>query len=454
MVFFIKVIYLWFLDLPLSFDESYYWDWSRHLDWGYFSKPPMVAWVIWVSTKIFGVSEFAVRFPAVLSISIAGSFFYLLVRKYVTEIYLRVFYVFSFFVIPILTVYSFIMTIDPLLICFWIVAIYFLSNFIEKENLTNAFLTGLFVGLGLLTKQTMAVFLFLVFTYFLLFKREVFKKINFYYIFLIPMIMIIPNIYWNYTHEFVMFKHTEEHFSREGFSILKGLKLIGESAILYGPIILLFFIRSLKDLRRIGSQSGCLNFLYINGVFLLLLWIVSFFVELNVNWILPFGISVFIYLILSQANSLTFIKKLNFLFCLFFSLIILIFGYRADKFPDKAQEVLKKFKGWRELAVTVERIHDRNIPIVASSRDIASSLAFYLTHHPEIYVIRNKPFPENQYHVWRDDRDLRGREVLWIQKGERFPSHLKAPVKVSQLKVKISKNLEREFSVWKGVWQP
>lgn len=453
MVFLVKVIYLWFLDLPLSFDESYYWDWSRHLDWGYFSKPPMVAWVIWLSTKILGVSEFAVRFPAVLSISISGMFFYLLIRKYVTEIYLKIFYVLSFFAIPILTVYSFIMTIDPLLICFWIGAMYFLSNFIEKKDTINAFLTGVFVGLGLLTKQTMAAFLFLAFLYFLLFKKEFFKKIQFYYIFFIPMIMILPNIYWNYEHGFIMFKHTEEHFSREGFSILKGLKLIGESAVLYGPIILIFCVRFLKDLKMIGSQNEFLKFLYINGVFLLLLWMFSFFVELNVNWILPFGISVFIYLILSKANSLTFINKLNFLFCLFFSLIILIFGYRSDKFPDKAQEVLKKFKGWRELAVVVERVHDRRIPIVVSSRDIASSLAFYLPYHPEVYVIKKRPFPENQYHVWRDDRDLSGREVLWVQKGITVPNYLQDPVKVSQLRVKISKNLERDFSVWKGVWQ-
>lgn len=453
MMFFVKVIYLWFLDLPLSFDESYYWDWSRHPDWGYFSKPPMVAWVIGLSTKILGVSEFAVRFPAVLSISISGVFFYLLVRKYITELQLKIFYVLSFFAIPILTVYSFIMTIDPLLICFWIGAIYFLSNFIEKEDTINALLTGLFVGLGLLVKQTMVVFLLFSFIYFLFFRKEVFKKIQFYYIFFIPMIMILPNIYWNYTHEFVMFKHTEEHFSREGFSILKGLKLIGEVTVLHGPIILLFFVKFFKDLKTIKAQNGLFGFLYLNGFFLLLLWIVSFFIELNVNWMLPFGISVFIYLMLMGTKNLSFIKKLNFLFCLFFSLTILIFGYKPDKFPDKAQEVLKKFRGWRELAVTVERIHDRSIPIVTSSRDIASSLAFYLSYHPKVYVIRKKPSPENQYHIWRDDRDLWGREVLWVQRGEKFPSHLRDPVMISHLKVKISKDLERVFSIWKGVWE-
>jgi Dolichyl-phosphate-mannose-protein mannosyltransferase len=32
--------------LPLSGDEAYYWEWSRHLALGYYDHPPMVAWLI------------------------------------------------------------------------------------------------------------------------------------------------------------------------------------------------------------------------------------------------------------------------------------------------------------------------------------------------------------------------------------------------------------------------
>ncbi|MDD3837175.1 MAG: 4-amino-4-deoxy-L-arabinose transferase, partial [Phenylobacterium sp.] len=36
-------------DSPLELypDEAQYWLWSRTLDFGYFSKPPVVAWTIW-----------------------------------------------------------------------------------------------------------------------------------------------------------------------------------------------------------------------------------------------------------------------------------------------------------------------------------------------------------------------------------------------------------------------
>src|SRR5262249_33116461 len=60
--------------LDLASDEAHYWDWSRHLDWSYYSKGPLVAWLIRLSCDLFGHwSElhtgnlmFAVRLPAVL----------------------------------------------------------------------------------------------------------------------------------------------------------------------------------------------------------------------------------------------------------------------------------------------------------------------------------------------------------------------------------------------------
>src|SRR6476660_2833864 len=41
--------------IDLSEDESHYWEWSRHLDYGYYSKPPGIAWVIWGALKVGGM---------------------------------------------------------------------------------------------------------------------------------------------------------------------------------------------------------------------------------------------------------------------------------------------------------------------------------------------------------------------------------------------------------------
>jgi 4-amino-4-deoxy-L-arabinose transferase-like glycosyltransferase len=51
---------------PLTFDEAYYWTWSKHLAGGYYDHPPMVAVVIRLGTTIGGDTEFGVRLVSIL----------------------------------------------------------------------------------------------------------------------------------------------------------------------------------------------------------------------------------------------------------------------------------------------------------------------------------------------------------------------------------------------------
>ena len=61
LVFFSRLFLNYHLNLPLHFDEAQYWDWAQNLDWGYFSKPPLLPWLIKIITNTFGHSEFAIR---------------------------------------------------------------------------------------------------------------------------------------------------------------------------------------------------------------------------------------------------------------------------------------------------------------------------------------------------------------------------------------------------------
>src|SRR2546422_6940922 len=71
----VRVVYLASnCPLDLAPDEAHYWDWSRHLDWSYYSKGPLVAWLIRLSCALFGDWSYAltgnealaVRLPAVI----------------------------------------------------------------------------------------------------------------------------------------------------------------------------------------------------------------------------------------------------------------------------------------------------------------------------------------------------------------------------------------------------
>lgn len=61
-----RFVALFATQLELYPDEAQYWLWSRTLDWGYYSKPPMVAWLIWATTRLGGDAEPWVRLSAPL----------------------------------------------------------------------------------------------------------------------------------------------------------------------------------------------------------------------------------------------------------------------------------------------------------------------------------------------------------------------------------------------------
>ena len=61
-------------DLNLSFDEAQYWTWSLNIDWGYYSKPPLLAWLIGLSTKTCGISELCLRMSSPILYSLSTIF--------------------------------------------------------------------------------------------------------------------------------------------------------------------------------------------------------------------------------------------------------------------------------------------------------------------------------------------------------------------------------------------
>src|SRR4029453_18946143 len=60
----VRLIGLAFSQVDLFFDESQYWAWSRELAFGYFSKPPLLAWVIAGAEVVCGSTEACIRAPA------------------------------------------------------------------------------------------------------------------------------------------------------------------------------------------------------------------------------------------------------------------------------------------------------------------------------------------------------------------------------------------------------
>src|SRR5256885_11259689 len=61
----LRIVMLLASPLQLYPDEAQYWGWAQSPDWGYFSKPPLIAWLIWLTTRLSD-AEWAIRLASPL----------------------------------------------------------------------------------------------------------------------------------------------------------------------------------------------------------------------------------------------------------------------------------------------------------------------------------------------------------------------------------------------------
>ena len=67
LIFLIRSISLFFSSLELQGDEAQYWYWGTYFDWGYYSKPPLIGWMIGLFTSLFGNTAFIIKFPSLIA---------------------------------------------------------------------------------------------------------------------------------------------------------------------------------------------------------------------------------------------------------------------------------------------------------------------------------------------------------------------------------------------------
>lgn len=466
-----KFYYLLELKLPLSYDESYYWDWSRKLDWGYFSKPPLVAWIIYVSTLVFGVKELAVRIPALIMHIGSLVILYALSFRYFGEIFARA-HLFTLAFVPIFTVYSFIMTIDPPLLFFWTLSFYAFVEYLRKPNILKAIFTGIFLGCSLLTKQTSFLLLLIFFLYVYYLEKSFLSLKKTYLIFLLAFLLYSPNLYWNFKHQFLLFKHTEEHFQRFSIDLNYYLSFWAGLFFLFGPLFMVLFLKigfqllpklrvyfqnMVRGTESIEKREKLRVFLLsylLSFPPLLVFLILSFITKFNHNWIMPFFLFAYLWVLLFslQSKRKRMLLNLNLFLTFLITLLVMILPGKPYLLGKSSVLLFKKFFGWPELAKKVEKYYEGEIPLVVSSRDIASSLAFYLPSHPKVYVVNDKPTPKNQYHLWRKCEDLLGKRVFFVTKGYEKPVFLER----EELLEKVYLNfygMEKRFSLWRGIYK-
>src|SRR3954471_6931684 len=113
--------------IDLAGDEAQYWDWSRNLDWSYYSKGPLVAYLIRagcdlagpLSCRLTGTEALAVRLPAVLCGSLLLLSLYILTAQVWRREGLALLVVAVALTLPVIAAGSTLMTIDAPYTCCW-----------------------------------------------------------------------------------------------------------------------------------------------------------------------------------------------------------------------------------------------------------------------------------------------------------------------------------------------
>ena len=282
--------------IGLSEDEAYQWVWSKHLALSYYSKPPLIAYTQWLGTHLWGDTDFGVRFFAPVISAILGL---LLLRFFAREVNARAGFFLALIVsaTPLLALGSVLMTIDPLSVLFWTAAMISGWRAIQPgAKLTMWLWTGLWLGLGFLSKYTELLQLFCWVIFFVLWKpaRVHLRKPGPYLALLVNLLCMTPVLIWNQRHHWVTISHVATNASADkpwtwSWSHLHDFtSFIGVESFLLNPI---FFVATLWAgiaFWRRGRHDPRLIYLFSMGTPLFLIYMLfSFHSPVKPNWIAP-----------------------------------------------------------------------------------------------------------------------------------------------------------------------
>ncbi len=432
--------------LGLVGDESYYWDWSRHPDWCYFSKPPMVAWLIGVSTWLLGDSEAAVRFPAVVLGTIFLWYFHATARAF----YGRRAAAFAFVLMlatPNNVIANLVMSIDPPLYCFWMISLFYLRRALFDQQASAWFWAGCASAAALLSKQV-AVFVPLMLLVFILLDRRRYVWLRHeFLIYLLPiMVGLIPILVWNQQHDWVMFDHSKSHFTNQSAATIAGsLKYTGQfflyQMLLNTPLIFgLALISSVKNVLNFKILSAEKQFLALTGPVLLLgVVLLSFIQKVQSNWPVQFY---FTALILLSGDWLVGQWKKPFKFALISGYVLVGLTYLLPTllqiFPVQNSKLdpVRRFKYWHELAENIQiqrqmvlSDSENSFLLTLGHRNMASELAFYLPGHPKAYRFEASGAVTSQYEIWPGPLEFIGNNAIVVSDIADIPAQIKSAFK-------------------------
>ncbi len=462
----VTVLRLWFVgtgQLTLVQDETQYWDWTRHLQWTYYSKGPLIAWIIALWTNIFGNTELGVRFGSIFGSAVTQILLYVWLAKGWNRPRLGVVALLVFNTVILFAALGILMTTDNPFVLFWLACLVCLDMGSRADGNGRApvwpfAVLALLFGLGVLAKYTMLGFPALAALYWLGLRiKGLSPKRFFTYLFLScttgVVLGFLPTLIWNLQHDFVGYKHVMYLIGAAGKQAKTLIRFdrfpdyFGSQVGLATPWWLAFMLiggwRAVKRYfkpspvaERPSDDPGTARNLLLAVFFwpvwgFFLLW--SFHAKVLPNWATVSYVSGVVLAALAfdrflDRSSRAWARRT--IVGLAVGLFLVAHFFQYAPVPDNLN-ITHRVKGWRHLGQTVEAMRldpavfqdPDKVFIFSNLYDMTAALAFYVPGQPRTYCGWVDSRRMNQYDLWPGPTDKLGWDALYVLKDheDAFP---------------------------------
>lgn len=372
-------------------DEAQYWFWAQHLALGYYSKPPLVAWVIRLSTAILGDGEFGVRAAAPLVHGATA----LIVYAIGARLYDRrtgFWAALGYATLPGTSLSSFIISTDAVLLPCWAAALYAFIRAGEPGQERWWLVVALAAGLGLLAKYAMAYWLISALAAALAIPAERRHLPRLLGAVALAVLIYLPNLWWNWHNGFVSYLHLRDNADIAG--PLFHPKMLAEFLLsqfgVFGPVFFAFLIAIAARPRALAEPRARLLAIFTLPTLVFML-AVSLTSRAQPNWAAPVYVSGVV-LVAAWALAGGWRRTLAAGIALNLFLALGLFGTAgaaaAFDWPAK-YDPLHRLRGWHKLgaAVGTALAAHPGLTLLADDRELLAALIYNVRPHPFDAVI-------------------------------------------------------------------
>ena len=402
-------------------DEAQYWFWAQHPAFGYYSKPPLVAWLIWLTTAGFGDGEFAIRLSAPLLHAGAAGIVYA-IAAHLYDRRTGFWSALAYVTLPGVSLSAFIISTDAVLLPCWAAALYAFIRAREPGGGRWWLLAGIAAGAGLLAKYAMAYWFISALGFVLLAPGERRHLRPLCAAIAIAGLIYLPNLWWNWSHGFVSYLHVRDNaaLSARLLHPTALLEFLGSQFGVIGPLFFAALIAILARPRALSEPRARLLAAFALPTLVLVLAL-SLLSRAEPNWAAPAYVSAIV-LVVAWALDHGWHRWVAAGITLNLAAAIALFG-TADALAAIGVAVparydpLHRLRGWRELGQSVGAILAAHpgLTLLADDRELLAALIYYVRPHP-IGAVEWNPIPgvTDQWRLVNNIGAHRGEDFLAV----------------------------------------